>query len=51
MILCLYCFVRAKEVIESIPTNGSLDQLFMRQSHVNLSTVRAKYRFERRKAR
>ncbi|KAI7887810.1 uncharacterized protein EV154DRAFT_329253 [Mucor mucedo] len=42
---------KAKEVIESIPTNRSLDGLFMRQSHVNLSTVRANYRYERRKAR
>lgn len=44
-------FISAKEVIQSIPQNSSLDQLLMRQSHVNLSTVRAKYRNERRAAR
>ncbi|KAG2190906.1 hypothetical protein INT46_006667 [Mucor plumbeus] len=41
----------AKEVMESIPCNSSLDQLFMRQQQINLSTVRANYRVEKRKAR
>ena len=37
--------------MESIPCNSSLDQLFMRQQQINLSTVRANYRVEKRKAR
>ncbi|KAF1802860.1 hypothetical protein FB192DRAFT_1447653 [Mucor lusitanicus] len=41
----------AKEVKESIQCNSSLDQLLMRQQQINLSTVRANYRVERRKAR
>ncbi|KAK4514602.1 uncharacterized protein ATC70_002201 [Mucor velutinosus] len=41
----------AKEVKESIQCNSSLDQLLMRQQQINLSTVRANYRVEKRKAR
>lgn len=40
----------AEEVIQSVKhSNG--DHIFMRPNHVNLSTVRAKYRSEKRKAR
>ncbi|KAI8388327.1 uncharacterized protein BYT42DRAFT_559714 [Radiomyces spectabilis] len=41
----------AQEVIASIPSSSSLDQLLMRRTHVNLSTVRAKYRNSRKNAR
>ncbi|KAL7315601.1 hypothetical protein PS15m_004798 [Mucor circinelloides] len=41
----------AQEVKESIQCNSSLDQLLMRQHQINLSTVRANYRVEKRKAR
>jgi hypothetical protein len=46
-----FLVISAKEVIEAIPHNNSLDQFFMRPSHVNFSTVRASYRDEKRKAR
>ncbi|KAI8637256.1 hypothetical protein BD408DRAFT_424858 [Parasitella parasitica] len=42
----------ATEVKKSLQNNSSLEQLFMRQQpQINLSTVRANYRVEKRKAR
>ncbi|KAI9247966.1 hypothetical protein BDA99DRAFT_564939 [Phascolomyces articulosus] len=42
---------KADEVIASAASQKSLDQWFARRSHVNFSTVRAKYRSSRKSAR
>ncbi|KAI8886666.1 hypothetical protein K501DRAFT_213533, partial [Backusella circina FSU 941] len=41
----------APEVVASMPSHTAFDQLWTRESHINLSTVRAKYRSERKKIR
>ncbi|KAI9008929.1 hypothetical protein CLU79DRAFT_498520 [Phycomyces nitens] len=42
---------KAQEVIEAISLSSPLEQLFMRRSNINLSTVRQKYRKSRRLVR
>lgn len=45
-------FIRAEEVKASMNIKRSLEQMLLRKSHqVNLSTVRSRYRFSRKKAR
>jgi hypothetical protein len=49
---CLDYLIRAEEVKASMNIKRSLEQMLLRKSHqVNLSTVRSKYRFSRKKAR
>ncbi|OAD70615.1 hypothetical protein PHYBLDRAFT_69549 [Phycomyces blakesleeanus NRRL 1555(-)] len=42
---------KAQEVIEAVTLSGPLEQLFMRRSNINLSTVRQKYRKSRKLVR
>ncbi|KAG0194933.1 potassium channel, sub T, member 2 [Apophysomyces sp. BC1034] len=42
---------QAQEVIASMPSQGSFDHFLARRAHVNLSTVRTKYRMARKHAR
>ncbi|KAF7729990.1 hypothetical protein EC973_003403 [Apophysomyces ossiformis] len=42
---------QAQEVIASLPSQRSIDQFLLRRAHVNLSTIRSKYRAARKHAR